>query len=237
MKLKRVPQIATETLRSSKRRYQFGDPDANDGLAMQNLAGLGVGYLPWTSSALRPADAQRIMNDILLNERQVIVEFGSGLSTLLIAALSRQFGLKLRLFAVDENAQWLDRIATQVAGANSDIEFEAIHAPLVKYEDSADLPVSRWHDRAALSQLPDSGVDLVVCDGPTAVDERVQYDRWPALPTMYSRLSQRCGVHLDDTMRAGELAIVRDWSDRFPEMAVTRHAFSTYFCRGTSYNI
>ena len=58
-----------------------------DLLAMQHLNPLLQGYVPWTSSAMRPAAFVNIINDITVNDRRVVLELGGGVSTLLIAKL------------------------------------------------------------------------------------------------------------------------------------------------------
>jgi hypothetical protein len=63
----------------------------NDLLAMSlmhNLIHSGK-YLPFTQFSLSPYALATVMNDVVVNRRQRILEFGTGISTILTARLIR----------------------------------------------------------------------------------------------------------------------------------------------------
>src|SRR5690606_36365313 len=50
----------------------------------------GYPYLPFSGSSLRPFCLNHILNDIVINNRKHIIEFGSGISTILIGRLIKK---------------------------------------------------------------------------------------------------------------------------------------------------
>lgn len=205
---------------------------------MSNLASLRLGYVPWTSSALRPTTCEQVVNDIIINRRRVVVEFGAGVSSIVLACLDRELDLGLQLWAIEEDKEWLDEVSRRVASASPSTKFRPIHAKLDSY-DSKDgglgSYVSRWYSRDALKALPES-VDLLLCDGPTAFRRSTRLDRWPALPEMYKRLNRSCAVLLDDTNRKGEARIMASWASSYPEFKPKTDATWSWLTRGPKWN-
>ena len=68
-----------------------------------------------------------------MNGRKRVVEFGSGISTIIIARLIQQFRLDVELVTIDDNENWLnfikDNIIRDSVPAKDCVTF--IHAPLV----------------------------------------------------------------------------------------------------------
>lgn len=207
----------------------------SDLLAMEQLKPLHVTYLPWTPSALRPSAIAVILNDIIINQRRSVVEFGAGISTIFIArTLSNCPG---HLFSVEHDSEWLSivRLALEREGLSDKVTL--IHAPLVDSQwlvdsqcnigsvskgerGSSNVGVQNakcdWYDRRVLDEnLPDSGIDLVIVDGPPAHRRRMRFARYPALPYVMPRLSSQRTLILDDAHRPGEHAIIEDWQARF----------------------
>ena len=79
-----------------------------DVLAMQALAPLTEGYIPWNAASMRPSSVMVILNEIMFNHRQSILECGSGISTIYIAALLRNTGG--HLFTVENDPGWINTI-------------------------------------------------------------------------------------------------------------------------------
>ena len=57
--------------------------------ALPPLAG---GYAPWSTSSLAPRALVAVLNEIVLNDRQTIVECGAGTSSLFVGRLLRMLG-------------------------------------------------------------------------------------------------------------------------------------------------
>jgi len=146
---------------------------------------------------------------------QRVVELGSGLSTLVIAAALRANGAG-RLVSIDAEADYaastreqLERQALTAwaevrVAALKEMQFEGITRP--------------WYDIAVLGDL--AAIDLLLIDGPpTALRADIRY---PALPFFWSRLNPGAIVLLDDAARAGEHDIARRWRAAFSQ---ARHEY------------
>lgn len=184
------------------------DARQHDIMALEALRSVYDGYLPWSNSALRPAAIQIVLNDILLNRRRIVVEFGTGISTVYIAEMVSRCGAKL--VTVDNNEAWQHRVGDWMrSGAKSVTEF--VHAPLVApYEDSG----AEWYDssivEAALGRC--GPVDLVIFDGPPAYMKGKELSRMPGLSAVSPFLSPQATIILDDITRSGEQEVARAWS-------------------------
>ncbi len=132
--------------------------------------------------------------------RGTIVECGSGLSTILLAAIVRQTGAQLH--SLEHNAEWQQRVSATCAAfglANNTVHY----APLQNYGEFD------WYT------VPDSlpaDISLVVCDGPPS-DTRG--GRYGVLPLLAGKLTSECKVLLDDANRPPEQAILSRWETEF----------------------
>jgi predicted O-methyltransferase YrrM len=147
--------------------------------------------------AISPDFACALHSVIAQRRPRVVLEMGSGVSTLLTGyALEAQGYGTLRSLEHDaDHAKWS---RAQVALHGLERHVEVIHAPLRPVEIGD--RIWQWYDRAALEGL--DAVDLVVVDGsPMAVQEMARY---PALPLLVSRLAPGAVVVLDDMYRADE---------------------------------
>jgi hypothetical protein len=169
------------------------------------------GFLPVSASAMSFESILTICNDILVNERKAIIEFGCGISTLAIASLIRRKGLSCRFVSVEGNAGWQSIIAHSLRTAGTDNAVELIHAPVVQHRLA--IAGNSWYDLDPhRDSILSSTYDSVIVDGPEAYSERIALSRYPALPFLRDHLNrERCFVLLDDAERAGEREVRRRW--------------------------
>ena len=175
--------------------------------ALVSLAPLSDDYVSWSQSSVRPSALAYLLNDITVNRRRTIVEFGAGISTALIARLiSAQPGKSLISFEHDPD--WCQFLNDRLEHKGLDGVARVIYAPL---RPCAGFPCE-WYDvevvRAALEGL---AIDCLFCDGPPAYTQQRALARLPAVPTLAHSLSARCAVFLDDAQRHGERRIARIW--------------------------
>jgi len=151
-----------------------------------------------------------LLREISAHRPQLVVELGSGLSTLLIAAALRANGAG-RLVSIDAESDYArqtrlllerhalqDRVEVRVAELK-ELEFEGQRRP--------------WYDPQVLQDL--TGIELLLIDGPPTA-RRVD-SRYPALPYFWPRLAPGARVLLDDAARAGERSSAQRWRERFPQ--------------------
>lgn len=183
-----------------------------DAVAMAALAPLGGTFLPITGYSMRPSGILALVNDVVINRRRTIVEFGPGLSTIYLARLLRSLGDGGRITSFDHDAGWLDVLQRQLA-AESLAEFVTlVHAPLVAGDWG--MGPAEWYDESLVKKAVPNAIDLLVVDGPIASDHVRRHARFPAIPVLRDRLGTRATVVLDDINRSGELDVVGRWSEQ-----------------------
>jgi hypothetical protein len=224
-----------DALRRRSHSFVGLDNEPRSLLLLQDLL-RGYGFVPVSGSAMSFESILTICNDVLVNDRRAIIEFGSGISTLAIAALIHRRKLACRFVSVDGNATWQSIISRLLHEAGTAEAVQLIHAPVVSHPLS--IAGNTWYD---LDQNhPSIGsvkFDCVVVDGPEACNDQIALARYPALPFLRDRLdTERLFVLLDDAERDGEREIRRRWR---AEMGIDlRMKVSKSACgfRGTHFN-
>lgn len=141
---------------------------------------------------------------------RLVVELGSGVSTLVIAAALRANGAG-RLISIDADDDYATRTREQLQrhdladwvqlrlAALQTMDFEGVSRP--------------WYDSKVFAELKE--VDMLLIDGPPRL---LRWDiRYPALPFFWTRLRPGAIVLLDDAARPSERAIAKTWQQNFPQ--------------------
>jgi len=154
--------------------------------------------------ALDARSLAHLLDIVRVNGPRMVVELGSGTSSIWLGYALQQTGGKLVTVDHTENYGELTRAAVKRHGLDDTVE--VLIAPIVSSGEGAP-----WYDRGVLSGL--RGIDLLLVDGPPkAVAERV---RQPALPYFADRLEANALVLLDDAHRPDESAIADEWADHY----------------------
>ena len=160
--------------------------------------------------------------DLVAQHRpRVVVEFGSGLSTLVLARALVLAGGG-RLISYDHNAGFADLTRARLAALGLAADVRAVE---LTPSDALGYP-GEWY---AAHDLPD-GIDLLVIDGPPAWFNAGT--RGGAGPAVFPRLSVGGVVLLDDADRPGERANAERWAREFPGMRFTHLAVGKGLLRG-----
>lgn len=199
-----VSEMLPRRLTPRNARERFGElaADASDAWALQALAPLAGSFLPWTSSTMRPAAILAMASDIVIHRRRVIVECGSGNSTIFAARALSQHGIGGHVHSVDHDPAWADLTNRAIARENLERWASVTCAPLV----------DDWYDRALLPAV--DGIELLVVDGPPAYARAIETSRQPALDVFWDRLAPGATVMLDDSGRQGERRVIAAWEKR-----------------------
>nr|MDT0659794.1 class I SAM-dependent methyltransferase [Micromonospora sp. DSM 115978] len=180
----------------------------HDLLALQVLAPLSSGYLPWNVAAMRPSGVVAVLNEIVINRRRCIVELGSGISSIYVGRLLRQRGG--HLWTVEHDEEWADTMEQQVAAESLDELVTVVRAPLVPTLSEWPDEENAWYDpdtiRSRIAQQP---IDLLIIDGPPACDVTRRHSRYPAASFFPSLLASDYTIILDDIDRPGEQEIMK----------------------------
>jgi predicted O-methyltransferase YrrM len=173
-----------------------------------------VARLGWTRDALPTPDGWAGSPDLLwaLAEQvhrqrpRIIVEFGSGLSTLVMARMLELDVIPGRLVSFDHNEGFAELTRRRLDALGQVAEVHAV--PLEA--------AARWGYEGewyATPDLPDE-IDLLVIDGPPAwLNEG---SRGAAGPALFHRMAPGGIILLDDADRDGERANAERWRAEFP---------------------
>jgi hypothetical protein len=129
-----------------------------------------------------------------------ILECGSGLSTLLMAAVAQQRGS--HIYSLEHEPKWAARVQRYLNKYRFTSVTLAV-APLRSYGDFD------WYSLPSLQTIP-GRISLVVCDGPPGATTRG--GRYGLVPVMLEKLRPDCTILLDDGARQEELTIAARWA-------------------------
>lgn len=181
-----------------------------------SLSSLTPAYPVFIGEATLDAFTLRaLVERIELLRPKVILELGSGASTVLIAAILEKLDLlETRHIAVDHEAFYLERSKHNFARHGFRTKTEFWLCPL-EVDQEGTIP---WYG-GLIRNLAGAELDLVLVDGPPANTHALA--RSPALPRLAPFLAPGAALILDDAGRDDEKEIIRAWRAEFPEMRVS----------------
>lgn len=141
---------------------------------------------------------------------RVVAECGCGRSTVVIARAIRALGGG-QIHSLEHDPAWAQLCRVQLAAEGLSEIATVIEAPLGPH--ALAQPGCGWYAGWAVGQLPDSGIQLLLVDGPPAGDPEIERSRYPALPALAGRLAHGATIVLDDAGRAGERWVLERWED------------------------
>lgn len=188
---------------------------------------------PLRGWALSPDALRLITSEIFARQLELIVECGSGSSTVWLGYVVERMGTG-RVVALEHDERFLSLTRDLLSAHGLDDVVEVRHAPLTPWNpgrpgpgdtrpDGADAPnaAQPWYDVAAVADLDKIGLLLV--DGPPGTTG--ESARYPALPALLPRCADDALILLDDTVRGQESAISDRWLAEHPELRRTVHEF------------
>ena len=150
----------------------------------------------------RAATDERLRHDIENMDRRVQLDFGN--------AGKGHLHLKdCKIGSLEDGEVYAARSRAHIARYGLTDWADIIHAPLQRRELGSEEYL--WY---ATEQLPQKPIDMLVIDGPSGFIQK--NSRYPALPLLFDRLSDRCVIFLDDAARDDEREIVARWQAEFP---------------------
>src|SRR5580692_179728 len=182
--------------------------------ALQNLNAVlpTSDVLPATRGWAASPDLLLVLVDLVITERpSLIVECGSGVSTLWLALAMRRFGIEGQIIALDHDPAFGGKTRDFLARHGVGDLAEVRDAPLESF--SLDGETYSWYARRAWEDL--KGIDLLFVDGPPATTGHQA--RYPALPLLSGLLSPVATAVLDDLVVPDMQKVLRLWLDAYPD--------------------
>jgi predicted O-methyltransferase YrrM len=218
----KIAQLESKLLDDGKR---ISKQTTRDLIIVQNRLYAQLQSLTWLQRRMRitgslpPLRGWAASPDVLLRlhahirttRPQVIVEFGSGASTLVIADALKQ-NKSGKLYSIEHSKQYGAETLANLKAEKLTNWVDLRCAELEPWEgahlnDDPEKP-SLWYAQALLNDIEQ--IDLIWVDGPPAVT--CKYSRFPALPALADRITSTAEVWLDDTIRQEEKDICERWS-------------------------
>jgi predicted O-methyltransferase YrrM len=200
-----VRRVRTDTEKEIKQTFRQME-------ALQNLSAVlpANDILPVTRGWAASPDLLAVLVDLVITERpSLVVECGSGASTLWLALAMRRFEIDGRIIALEHDAVFGGSTRDFLARHDVRDLAEVRDAPLESF--SLDGETYSWYARRAWEDL--TGIDLLFVDGPPATTGRQA--RYPALPLLYGSLSPDAIVVLDDLVVPDMQKVLRLWLDAY----------------------
>jgi hypothetical protein len=170
--------------------------------------------------ALAPDSALLLHKLVRAQTPQLVIETGSGVSTLVIGYTLKALGAG-RLISLELNEDYARRTREEVARHGLTEWVTVAHAPLT--ETTVDGHTYRWHDLGALDAAlagASTKIDLVFDDGPPLYLGRSL--RYAAMPLLAPRLAADA-TYCINYVAAEERANVARWLERDPLLSAEWH--------------
>lgn len=184
-------------------------------ISLQKLIGSPIPLLPPTGWAADSDLLTELSRLVAFNKPKLVIELGSGLSTVVMAATLRSNG-QGRLISIDHDTEYAHKTRQSLGLAGLTTLAEVRTTPLKEQRQLG--PSSIWYDLSDNS-LPES-VDLVFIDGPPAM--LGTNIRAPALDYFWPRLSTNGLLVFDDAARREENTFIEQWLINHPDASLHR---------------
>ncbi len=178
--------------------------------SITSLLPLRMPLPPMRGWAISPDFGIILINEILKHKPRLVLELGSGVSTLLAAYCLEKTGSG-KLVSFDHDLNYSEQTRERITDHGLDRIAEIIHAPLTKV--TLDQGEWDWYETARMDQ--NLKIDLLVIDGPPGQIQKIS--RYPALPVLHKYLADEVVILLDDAARVDEKTTLDMWIQEFPE--------------------
>ena len=150
---------------------------------------------------------------------RAILEFGSGVSTVVLAGQMAGIhgGTRPRVFSVEESETYLEKTRWMLEDAGLSSHARLACRPLRERVIGGRRTTCYDLDDVFLSTFVDLEPDVIVVDGPSGGGDV----RFGTLPLVLGHLASPCTFFLDDALREAEIHVANLWRE-LPQIALSR---------------
>lgn len=145
----------------------------------------------------------------------LIVECGSGASSLWMALAMRRFDVEGRIVSLEHDQDFATKTRQLLVDHGVDDIVDVRYAPLVEQQIGDDTYL--WYETDQWISL--TGIELLLIDGPPA--STGEFARYPAVPLLIDRVSPEVTILLDDLVRSEEKQTLERWLNENPTLSAT----------------
>lgn len=207
-------QAIDSGFRQVKNRLSSLVDDITETQGLVQLSGLNHPFpIPFGGGwALTPDAAAVLAREVVIKGPGIIVELGSGVSTLMVGRLLMQIGHG-KLISLDHDPEWAAETRRNITASGLQDYVEVMDAPLVRQQIDGKEYI--WY------QIPEKlkhieQIDMLTVDGPPQTSDSSTLARYPALPAFNHQLARHAVIYVDDAKRIPEREMVRKWLQEYP---------------------
>ena len=183
-------------------------------LSLYSLVRLRAGAPGLGGWAASPDVMLMLANELLARRPAMVLECGSGASTVWMGLVVQELSLGTRIVALEHDEAFAEATRREVERHGLQDVAEVRSAPLRTLDSLAhETP---WYDESAVRDLHDIG--LVFVDGPPGPTG--PQARFPVVPLLRDRLAEECALFLDDAAREDERTVADRWRELLPDFRV-----------------
>ncbi|MFH2009812.1 MAG: class I SAM-dependent methyltransferase [bacterium] len=161
--------------------------------------------------ACTPELASVLAGLVLERRPALVVEAGSGISSLIVGYLLEQQGAG-RCYSLDHSVSFAEQTTRLLERHGLSERVTVLGAPLEPVTIAGQQ--WPWYPREGLPSAPP--IDLLIVDGPPMLSYPLA--RFPALPLLASQLAPDAIIVVHDADRPDEREVVRRWMSEYPEL-------------------
>ena len=175
-------------------------------------------YFPYNHYTIKYYDLEKIINQIMFSGAKKILELGSGLSTLCMAAL-KGFDENIHIHSLEHNNNWKDLMSKLITMNN----LQNVRLEYVTLREFTDAGFKgRFFD---LENVQLELYDAIIIDGPPANKKELIHSRYPAVHLLKNNLKQNGFFYFDDVHRKGESDCLIHWKHTISFQPTLKHQF------------
>ncbi len=195
--------LALYLLLTQRVRSEARDREARALANIRPLAGpLPLDLGGWAAD---PVLADEVLRAVVRREPDLVVECGSGWTTVLVARCLHELGTG-RIVAFEHDRRYADRTTRLLDRYSGSERVNVVHAPITEREVGGES--HRWYGEKADGSVSER-IDLLLVDGPPGgLAPKIRY---PAVPLLADRLTSDALIFLDDARRGDESDIAEAW--------------------------
>ena len=187
----------------------------------------GETFVPLTTWSISPSALLHVLNDITINNRKGVMEFGAGVSTLYIAKLIKTLDLDTTFFSVESDERWAEEVERQLKSLELNKVVKIIHSPIVTVAEQLKFrEQTTWYDTDIIKDFIGEEIkfDLILVDGPKGAS--TPFARYTAVPFLQPMMKDRFSIYLDDINRAEEKEIALQWQQLCNSKVTFRESYA-----------